>query len=513
MHTRRPVVLGLALAIGFTAAAEAQRKPAARTLDASFEATVDSIRTAWKVPGLAIAVVKGHQVIYAKGFGMKDLEQKAAVTTKTKFAIGSVSKSFTVTALGIQAAEKKFDWDVPLRRSMPDFMMFDPVATERMTARDLVTHRSGLPRHDVSWGAGGFTRDQLYQRLRYFEPNKDFRAVWQYQNLMFLTAGMLSARLDGTDWETVVRNRIFGPLGMTTADFSVNDLQRSADFAYGYARSPADSVVRVPYRVIDAIGPAGSINASIEEMARYLTMHLNQGAFEGREILPAAQAREMQTPQMVIPPSPLVTAGGTDLGHEQYGMGLFVGTFRGHKMVHHGGNIDGFSAELNFLPNDSLGVVVLTNMNGTFVRDFLPFVVYDRLLGLDPIRWSDRYLAQFKRMMALQDSARAKDVASRVAGTSPTHPLADFAGTYRHPGYGDITIGQADGKLTFRYGVVDMGLTHWHYDVFETDPRSVASPIRWKVQFLMDATGAITGLSLPIEPALKPTVFARQKAQ
>ena len=513
MNTRRPITLGFVLALTLTAQGQAQRKPGPRTLDASFDAAIDSVRAAWKVPGLAIAVVKGNQVIYAKGFGFKDLEQKAAVTTKTKFAIGSVSKSFTVTALGMQAAEKKFEWDAPVRRALPDFMMFDPVATERMTPRDLVTHRSGLPRHDVTWRAGGFNRNELYQRLRYLEPNKDFRAVWQYQNLMFLTAGILSAKLDGTDWESVVRTRVFGPLGMSTADFSVSDLQRSPDFSYGYARNPADSVVRVPYRVIDAIGPAGSINASVEEMAKYLTMHLNQGTFEGREILASAQAREMQTPQMVIPPSPFPTAGGTDLGHEQYGMGFFIGTFRGHKLVYHGGNIDGFSAEVNFLPNDSIGVVVLTNLNGTSTRDFIPWLVYDRLLGLDRLDWSRRYLDVFNRARARADSARAKEVAGKVANTTPTHPLSDFAGTYNHPGYGNITIAQADGKLTFKFGMVEMGMAHWHYDVFETEPRSVATPIRWKVQFLMDASGNITGLSLPIEPALKPIIFTRQKAQ
>lgn len=511
MNTRRPLALGLLVAVTAAPWVSAQKKPAPRTLDASFDAAIDSVRAAWKVPGIALAVVKGNQVIYLKGYGFKDLEQKVPVTPKTKFAIGSVSKSFTVTALGMQAAEKKFDWDLPVRRYLPDFMMFDPMATERMTPRDLVTHRSGLPRHDVTWGAGGFGRNELYLRLRYLEPNKDFRAVWQYQNLMYLTAGILSAKLDGTEWENVVRTRVFGPLGMTTADFSVTDLQRSADFSYGYARNPADSVVKIPYRVIDAIGPAGSINASVEEMAKYLTMHLNQGKFEGREILPAAQSRDMQTPQMVIPPSPGPTAGGTDLGHEQYGMGFFVGTFRGHKLVHHGGNIDGFSAEVNFLPNDSIGVVVLTNMNGTSTRDFIPWMVYDRLLGLDRIDWSRRYLEVFNRARARADSARARDVASKVAGTAPTHQLADYAGVYNHPGYGDITIGQNGDRLTLKYGATELPMNHWHYDVFETDPRSVAAPIRWKVQFHMDMTGAITSLSLPIEPALKPTVFGKQK--
>lgn len=512
MLSRRHLTIAVAAVLTVSIAAHAQKKAAPRVLDKAFDAAVDSILAQWKVPGIGLAVVKGNQVIYMKGYGFKDLEKKVPVTPQTKFAIGSVSKSFTVTALAAQAGEKKLDWDAPVRRYLPDFQMFDPIATEHMTARDLVIHRSGLPRHDVIWGATALTRDEIYQRIRYLEPNKEFRAVWQYQNLMFMTAGILSAKIDGKPWEDVVRARVFGPLGMSTADFSVNDLQRSSDFSWGYARLPSDSVVRIPYRVIDAIGPAGSINASIEEMAQYVNMHLNQGKFDGREIIPAAQAKEMQTPQMVMP-TPTVSAGGTDLGHEQYGMAFMIGSYRGHKMVHHGGNIDGFSAEVNFLPNDSLAVVVLTNMNGTFVRDFLPFVVYDRLLGQDPINWSSRFQALFDRGRRMQDSIRAKDAASKVAGTSPSHALTDYAGVYHHPGYGDITVTLTDGKLAFKYGLAEMNMNYWHYDVFETEPRSVAQPTRWKVQFHMDPAGAISSLSVPLEAALKPIVFPRQKAQ
>jgi CubicO group peptidase (beta-lactamase class C family) len=506
---RLPILAILVLIVASTATA--QRRPVPRTLDASFDATIDSVMKVWKVPGIGLAVVRGNQVILARGYGFRDREQKVPVTPRTKFAIGSVSKSFTVTGLAIQAGAGKFEWDQPVRRYLPDFMMFDPVATERMTPRDLVIHRSGLPRHDVTWGAGGFTRDELYQRLRFLEPNRDFRAVWQYQNLMYLTAGILSARLAGSSWEDLIRTTVFQPLGMSTADFSVTDLQRSADFAWGYARLPNDSVTRVPYRVIDAIGPAGSINASAEEMAKYLTMHLAQGRFEGREIVPAAQARDMHLPHMVIPVPNQPGPGGIDLGHQAYGMGFFVNTYRGRKMVHHGGNIDGFSAELNFLPHDSIGVVVLTNLNGTSTRDFIPFLVYDRLLGLAPIDWSGRFLEQFNRNRARQDSIRNRDVASRVTGTRPSHPLADFVGRYHHPGYGDLTIRMDGDRLAARYGTLDLGLEHWHYDVFETTPRSVAAPTRWKIQFHLDPAGTVSGLSLPIEPALKPTTFARQK--
>lgn len=490
--------------------AAGQRRPTT-ALDQSFDARIDSVLSAWKVPGIGLAVVKGNQVLLLKGYGFKDLAGKVPVTKDTKFAIGSVTKSFVVTALAAQASDGKLDWDAPVRRYLPDFQMFDPMATERMTPRDLVTHRSGLPRHDAMWGGGTFTREELYQRLRYLEPTKDFRSVWQYQNLMYMTAGYLSGKMDGKSWEEVIRARVFGPLGMTTADMSVNDLMRSTDYALPYAKLPNDSVVKVPYRNLDAVGPAGAINASPAEMIRYVTMHLNQGKFEGREIISAAAAREMQAPQMVIPVPATPGAGGTDLGHEQYGMGFFVGSYRGRKMVHHGGNIDGFSAEVNFLPNDSIGVVVLTNMNGTATRDFIPFMVYDRLLGLAPIDWSGRFKTVVDRAVARQDSIRKADVAARVPNTQPSRSLDEFAGSYNHPGYGDITITRNGDKLGFKYSSFSVDMSHVHYDVFETEPRSATQPIRWKVQFQSDASGKVVGLTVPLEPALKPIVFARKK--
>ena len=506
LKSRSLALVGLVVIVG---SASAQKK-GTPTLDKSFDATMDSVLKAWKVPGIGLAVVKGDKVIYMKGYGYRDLEQKVPVTPNTKFAIGSVTKSFTVTALASQAGQGLIDWDVPVRKYTPSFEMHDPVATQKMTLRDLVTHRSGLPRHDATWGAGGLTREQLFHAIKYLEPNKEFRSYWQYQNLMFLAAGYASGKVENKSWEEVVRARVFQPLDMTTADFSVNDLQRSADFSYGYSRLPNDSVVRTPYQNIDDIGPAGSINASPEEMTHYLIMHMNGGRYQGKQVIPADQCREMQSPQMVMPSSRGPTAGGAEVGEQQYGLGVMVGTYRGRKVVHHGGNIAGFSAEISWLPNDSIGVVVLTNMSGTATRDFIPFIVYDRLLGLSPIDWSGRYMQQYLRGRARADSARARDVASRVTGTKPSHELTAYTGTYNHPGYGDINVTLEGGTLKFSYGRVSYPLEHWHYDVFETKSNTPGAPGRWKAQFHMDMKGAITSLSVPIEPAVGETVFKKK---
>jgi CubicO group peptidase (beta-lactamase class C family) len=498
----------------------AQRRPATPppALDTRFDAQVDSVLAAWKVPGLALAVVHKGKVVHLKGYGYKDVAGRVPVTPATKFAIGSVTKSFVVTGLATQLAQGKVEWDKPVREYLPDFRMYDAAATERMTPRDLVTHRSGLPRHDLLWGPGLLARDELYQRLRFLEPTRDFRSYWQYQNLMYMTAGYLSGRLNGSTWEQVVRDRIFTPLGMRTADLSVADLQRSADFAYGYAltgNTPQDSVIKVPYRNLDAVGPAGSINASVEEMAAYLAMHMAGGRHNGTEIIGARDAREMQAPQMVMPKAPAPPTGEwLELGDESYGMGLFINNYRGRKLVHHGGNIDGFSAELNFLPNDSIGVVVLTNLNGTQVRDFIPYLVYDRLLGLSPIDWSQRYRERLTATQARAREATSREEALRRPNTQPGHPLDDYVGTYTHAGYGPITISRDANGLKMKFMTFEFPLEHYHFDVFRAVPPAgnpLLANYRWKLAFTTDVDGDVVSLTAPVEPALRATTFNRPK--
>ena len=518
----RSLLLALTLA-GATASspAFAQRRsalPALPALDARFDAQIDSVLKAWRVPGAAIAVVNRGKVVHLKGYGFKDIAGRAPVTPQTKFAIGSVTKSFTVTALATQVKQGTLDWDKPVRDYLPSFRMYDPSATERMTARDLVTHRSGLPRHDLMWGPGVYTREELFDRLRYLEPTHEFRSYWQYQNLMFMTAGFLSGRLNGTPWEQVVKERIFQPLGMRTADLSVSDLQRSSDYAFGYALSGStekDSVIKVNYRNLDAVGPAGSINASAEEMARYLTMHMQRGMYDGTEIIAAKDAREMQSPQMVIPKGPVPPTGEwTELGDESYGMGLFLNSYRGHKLVHHGGNIDGFSAELNFLPHDSLGVIVLTNLNGTQVRDFIPYLVYDRLLGLAPIDWSRRFLVRRAAGLERQRLSQLKEDSLRRADTRPAHPLEDYVGDYTHPGYGAIRIARDGNGLRMKFMTFDFPLEHYHYDVFRAVPPAgnpLLAAFRWKMAFFTDVDGDVVSVTAPVEPALRSTTFSRTK--
>lgn len=253
----------------------------------------------WKVPGASIAVVADGKVMMTKGYGLRDVKANLPVTPKTVFAIGSITKSFTVTLLGSLVDEGKIEWDTPVRKYLPDFEMYDPVVTERLSVRDLVTHRSGLPRHDAPWYNSPLPRAELVRRIRFLEPSKDLRTTYQYNNLMFLTAGYLAEQVGGAPWEDLVRRRIFGPLGMSDSNTSVIASQQAPDFARPYELAKKE-VKEVPFRNIDQIGPAGSINSSAEDMARYVPMHLGGGKSpDGKTIVSEGNLAQMQVPQIV----------------------------------------------------------------------------------------------------------------------------------------------------------------------------------------------------------------------
>lgn len=465
----------------------------------------------WKVPGLAIAVVQGDKVTLLKGYGDRNLEVKTPVTPNTLFAIGSITKSFTVTILGMEMDEGKLDWDKPVRDFLPTFKMYTPALTEEMIARDLITHRSGLPRHDLMWYSSDFSREDILRRLQYLEPSKPLRAKFQYNNLMFMTAGYIAGSLNGTSWEDAVTQRVFKPLGMTGTNFSERDTQKSADFAEPY-RKGRDLKAELKHIPFDqqcpdrcAIGPAGEINSNVADMSKYLLFHMNQGKLEGKQLLSENNAVQMQTPQMAMGGAPEYK----ELGESSYGMGFFLSTYRGHKVVEHGGNIDGFSADLSFLPADKIGVVVLSNLDGNPLPEIVANNVYDRLLGLDQVPWNQRFLDSEKKGKESEQEAKNKGYTPQKKGTHPSHDLKDYVGDYSNPGYGSVTIAPDGDAFKFTLNKVSRPLKHYHYDSFQI-PEDPLDPFeKMKVVFLTDLNGDISSLSIPLEPSVKDIVFTR----
>lgn len=515
MHMQRLFALFLIVLLAISplsgmATVPQKTEPAApdKTAQAKLEGLdefIAELMEAWKVPGLAIAIIQDGKVIHLKGYGYRDVEKQLPVTPQTLFAIGSITKSFTVAALGLLVDRGKLEWDKPVREYLPEFRLHDPVASEHMTPRDLVTHRSGLPRHDLLWYNSEFTRAEMVARLRYLEPSRDFRSTFQYNNLMFMTAGYLVEHLTGTTWEEFVRREILDPLEMAGSNFSVHASQESPDFALPYTKAD-DELKQVPFRDIDQVGPAGSINSNVEEMSHYLLFHLNSGKYGDRELLSENNARQMRTPQMVTASAPQYP----ELGHSSYGLGLGIYGYRGHTVVQHGGGIDGFTALLSFIPRDNIGMIILSNRDGNPVPTLVAYNVYDRLLGLDPVPWHDRFQERQQKQEQAEEEAKKKGYTPRKQGTQPSHPLADYVGKYEHPGYGIVRIQLKDDRLTLTLNQMTSPLRHFHYDIFEV-PEDPLDPFEnMKLMFQMSLQGDIAQLALPLEPNVDPIVFTRQ---
>ncbi|GHO51808.1 serine hydrolase domain-containing protein [Ktedonobacter robiniae] len=264
---------------------------------------IEAIRDEWNVPGLATAVVKDGQVILSQGFGKRSIVGNLDATDQTLFAIGSSSKAFTAMAIAMLVDEGLVNWDTPIKHYLPTFKLYDPIATEQTTVIDLLAHRTGLPRYDLGWYNASLSRKDLFERLQYLEPNKKFREVWQYQNLMYMTAGYLIEALTGQTWEEFVQQRIFTPLGMTTSNFTPKDSQQTSDFALPYREVKEEVQQMEFYDRFQAVGPAGSINSSVQEMCKWLQCLLNKGKYGETSLVSEAQFAQLIAPHMVIPPS------------------------------------------------------------------------------------------------------------------------------------------------------------------------------------------------------------------
>jgi CubicO group peptidase (beta-lactamase class C family) len=479
-------------------ASPAKAAPALRGLDDY----VDGLLGEWTTPGTAVAIVKDGEIVFSQGFGKRNLADDLPVTTKTVFSIASCTKAICAASLAILVDEGKLDWDEPVRTYLPDFALYDPVATDRITPRDLLTHRSGLPRHDALWYGGGLSRAEMVRRIRYLEPTTDFRAVWQYQNLMYLTAGYLAGTIAGCEWEELVQRRIFEPLGMHDSGFSVSHAQQMPDHARPY-REKDDETKEIPFLNIDAIAPAGAITSTIDDMSRWLLLNLNRGELDGKRIISEAQMAELHAPRMVMPtwnkyPESKLPA---------YALGWAVDSYRGHTKAAHGGNIDGFSSLVSFLPEDGIGVVVLTNKNGSSIPQNITFTVFDRLLGLPELPWNARFKEDDAVTKAAAGASKQRADTERVSGTTPSHPLADYAGAYEHVGYGRLLIQENGDGLELRYHAVGGPLVHRHYDVFEHDFRELG--VKFPFSFATDATGDIVSVAVPMEPMVKDIVFVK----
>jgi CubicO group peptidase (beta-lactamase class C family) len=461
---------------------------------------------AWEVPGCAVAAVRGGRVELAGGWGLRDREAGLPVTHDTLFAIGSATKAFTATTVGALVDEGLLDWDRPLRDCVPGVRLHDPFVSDRLTIVDLLSHRSGLPRHDLTWvGQPGRSRAEIVRSLRFLPLSRDLRQEFQYCNLGYLVAGHVVEALSGVPWEDFVRGRLLGPLGMRRSNLSVDEMLADDDHAAAYTRRDG-VIVPVPQRPLPAAAPAGAINSSAADMARWLLVQLAGGQLDGATVMSAGTAKRQLTPHMLRP-------GGEEmpgLTQYAYGLGWSIGRYREHKIAMHAGGIDGFQTHCMLLPDDGIGVAVLTNTSASLMHLVVACRVLDELLGAEPLDVFGFFKPRFDAVMAGAREARA---ARRVVpGAPPARPLSGYAGEYEHPGYGTLAIALNGDALKPSLGTMDLSLAHRHYETFDLTWDD--APADWQVvfplTFLSAPDGDISALTVQFESLVEPLRFDRR---
>lgn len=484
------VVLSLIVSAGSTKTAWAQQAPFQ-----GFDEYVNKAMKDWDVPGMAIAVVKDDKIVYAKGYGLREVGKTAPVDENTIFAIGSSSKAFTAASIAMLVDEGKLKWDDPVTKYLPGFQLFDPYVTRQMTVRDMLAHRIGLERGDQLWYATAYSREEILRRVRFLEPSSSLRSRFGYQNIMFLAAGEIVPSVTKKSWDDFVAERIFAPLGMKNSGTSIKTLSNSNDVSTPHVKIEG-KLEPVAWRLIDNIAPAGSINSSVVDMAQWVRLHLGKGKFDGKQIVSEAAVKEMQTPQTIIRIEANYPIIYPDAHFLNYGLGWFLSDFRGKKLVEHGGAIDGMRAFVAMVPEENVGVVILTNVSGTLLPQFLSYRIFDSYMGQQPKDWQAEALIKVKALEVQAKAAQEKALAERVTGTKHSLELQNYAGTYQSEMYGDVEIRFNGGKLTQHFGPNFNGdLEHWNYDSFQVTWRDKVQG-KGLVTFSINAKGAVDSIDL-----------------
>jgi CubicO group peptidase (beta-lactamase class C family) len=466
---RRFLPLPVLLAVGVSVVAAGAPSPERRLQ--GFDAYMMKVLKDWNAPGIGVGVVVKDRLVFAKGYGFRDYGRKLPFTPKTTVPIASNTKLFTAVAAGLLVEDGKLDWDKPVKQFVPGIEFYNDELNASVTLRDMLSHRTGITRHDTIWYKSDFTRQQLFERLKFLEPTQPLRQTFLYNNMMYAGTGRIIEILSGKSWEEFVRERLLSPLGMTSTVFTIEDLEKQPDHGVPFTeRRDSFELYSIPYyREAIGVAPAGAINSNLEDMSKWLIALMNDGRSGGRTVIPAPVLKATLQPAIALPNTLLEARGFGEILNAAYGMGRFTASYRGHLFTYHGGDINGFHSQVSFMPSDGIGVIVLViGDHAAPLYDVISYNVYERLLGIDQTPWSERRLTIRTKGKEADRLARAKSGSERVAGTRPSHPLDDYTGEFKHPAYGILTITREDPGLRFDFHKIQMPLTHFHYDRFDT---------------------------------------------
>lgn len=486
--------------VSFSIAAQAQKEDARL---ASLDAIINSIIKEWNTPGVSISIVQKNKILLTKGYGYKDVEAKKPVTENTQFAIGSCTKAFTASLIGYMVKDFGLDLDAPITSYFPELQFYNNDLTANVTVRDMLCHRTGLPRHDYAWYSGAMgNRDSMVRLIRYLEPSAPLRQTFLYNNLNYVVLGDLLEKTYQKSWEQLIEERIFSPLAMKAS--TTGSISNSQDYAHGYIFKN-NKLQRLDFLPgsLQGVAPAGGIVSTAKDMANWLLLWTNGGVFGGKQIISSNFYREAISSQMIASPN-LPSRLMPDYSFFNYGLGWYTANYRGHYGVGHGGNINGFSTFVSFLPTDSIGIFVSVNQNNSQVPRILTNLILDKMIGAPYKDWN--------AMLKMQTGSTTASSNDNSKGANASHETTAFAGVYQNDGYGDITIKEDKGALTGTFNRWNLKIKHLHHNYFQfaIDADVFDESTSFKGEFTVNTKGEIGSVKIPFESEVKPIEFKKK---
>ncbi len=459
--------------------------------------------TDWRIPGLSIAIVKNDTVIFSKGYGVRDINRNDPVDDHTLFAIASNTKAFTSAALAVLVDEGKIKWNDHVRKYIPWFELYDPYVSDEVRIRDLLCHRSGLKTFsgDLLWYGTVYSREEVIRRTRFLEPTFGFRDGFGYSNIMFLTAGEIIPVVENISWDQFIIKTFFEPLGMTETRTTIVGLESEKNVASPhYVGDPDEKTITIPYINWDNIGPAGSIISNVSDMSKWLRFQLNNGKWNGTQIISEENIWEMRKIQNFLGMNHNTEKYTPSSHFGGYGLGWGVSDYHGIIVTGHGGGADGMISEVTMIPEEKFGFVVLTNSINSLPSALADYIL-DRYFKSPVTDWSQKYLDSFLEYQKSKKDRENELKANRVKGTKPSLNLEEYAGTYGGEMYGDAEVVFEKGELKINFLPTPLfkgTLTHWHYDIFRIKLTDVPSLPEGTVQFIIGTDGKVEEMKIVI---------------
>ena len=424
---------------------------------------------AWNVPGLALVIVKDDQVLHSKGYGIREIGKPGKVDEHTLFAIGSNTKPFTTTAMGLLVQDGKLAWDDPVTKYLPDFKLYDPHATQMITIRDLLCHRGGLG----TWTgdvllSSSYSTEEIVRRIQHIPPDYSFRAGYGYSNLMFITAGLIIEKVSGMSWDEFIQKRIFEPLGMTDSVTNARYFGERANIAVPH-EDIKGNLQTVTQHAETHVGAAGSICASAADIALWLRMQINNGSLDGKQIVDPAIINETRTPHTIMKLRAMEKKLFPSRHFSAYGLGWMLNDSHGRLTVRHTGGVNGMLSITLLIPEEKLGIAVLTNKLPNAAYIIVPHYLTEVMLGLPPKDWIKIYTDLEQQENLKVEQAKIQKAGARIKDTHPSLALEQYAGAYDSPILGGATVSLKGSGLHIQLQAAESlsgTLEHWHYDTF-----------------------------------------------